>query len=155
MRFPRASGVLLHPTSLPVPHGSGDFGRDAYHCVDWLVGAGQKLWQLLPLAGIGPGNSPYMSNSAFAGNPLLIDLAELQTQGWLAAEDLVPVPGLDAAKIDFAVMYPFRMARLAKAAAAFAANSTAAHRAEYAAFVAEQKSWLADYALFMSLCESL
>ena len=75
MRFTRASGVLLHPTSLPGPHGSGDFGPDAYHYVDWLVGAGQRLWQLLPLAGIGPGNSPYMSNSAFAGNVLLIDLA--------------------------------------------------------------------------------
>jgi 4-alpha-glucanotransferase len=83
MRFPRASGVLLHPTSLPGPHGSGDFGREAYHFVDWLAGAGQKLWQLLPLAGIGPGNSPYMSNSAFAGNPLLIDLTELYSQGWL------------------------------------------------------------------------
>ena len=59
MRFDRACGVLLHPTSLPGPHGSGDFGQAAYHFVDWLVGAGQKLWQILPLGGIGPGNSPY------------------------------------------------------------------------------------------------
>ena len=126
MRFPRASGVLLHPTSLPGPHGSGDFGREAYHYVDWLVGAGQKLWQLLPLAGIGPGNSPYMSNSAFAGNPLLIDLAELHTQGWLDAADLAPVPGLDDAQVNFAVMHPFRMQLLAKAATAFAARGDAA-----------------------------
>ena len=75
MRFPRASGVLLHPTSLPGPHGSGDFGADARHFVDWLVAGGQTLWQILPLGGIGPGNSPYMSTSAFAGNVLLIDLA--------------------------------------------------------------------------------
>jgi len=76
MRFPRASGVLLHPTSLPGPHGSGDLGDAAYHFVDWLAAARQRLWQVLPLGGIGPGNSPYMSNSAFAGNVLLVDLAE-------------------------------------------------------------------------------
>ena len=154
MRFPRASGVLLHPTSLPGPHGSGDFGREAYHWVDWLVRAGQTLWQLLPLAGIGPGNSPYMSNSAFAGNPLLIDLAELLTQGWLTAVDLAPVPGLDDSQINFAVMYPFRMERLAKAAANFATHGTAAQQADHARFVAAHSNWLEDYALFMSLCES-
>ena len=59
MRFPRASGVLLHPTSLPGPHGCGDCGAAAYHFVDWLVSAGQTLWQILPLGGIGAGNSPY------------------------------------------------------------------------------------------------
>ena len=155
MRFPRASGVLLHPTSLPGPHGSGDFGPDAYHCVDWLASAGQKLWQLLPLAGIGPGNSPYMSNSAFAGNPLLIDLAELHTQGWLQPADLAPVPGLNATQINFAVMHAFRMQRLAKAAACFAASATAAQQAEYDRFVAQHHGWLDDYALFMSLCEHL
>ena len=94
MRFDRACGVLLHPTSLPGPHGSGDFGSAAYHFVDWLVTAGQKLWQILPLGGIGPGNSPYMSSSAFAGNVLLIDLAELQARGWLEAAELEPAPGL-------------------------------------------------------------
>ncbi len=153
MRLPRASGVLLHPTSLPGPHGSGDFGREAYHCVDWLASAGQTLWQLLPLAGIGPGNSPYMSNSAFAGNPLLIDLAELQTQGWLAAADLAPVPGLDDSQINFAVMHPFRMERLAKAAACFADQGRAEQQADYSRFVAAHANWLEDYALFMSLCE--
>ena len=157
MRFPRASGVLLHPTSLPGPHGSGDFGPEAYHFVDWLVAAGQKLWQLLPLAGIGPGNSPYMSNSAFAGNALLIDLAELQQQGWLDAADIAPMPGLKAAgnaQIDFSLMYPFRMERLAKAAARFASHGTAAQREDFARFHADHASWLTDYALFMSLCEA-
>ena len=125
MRFPRASGVLLHPTSLPGPHGSGDLGREAYHFVDWLVAGGQKLWQVLPLAGIGPGNSPYMSNSAFAGNVLLVDLAELHEQGWLDAADLQPVPGLAAEAVDYAVVHPFRMERLHKAALRFAAAGTA------------------------------
>ena len=155
MRFPRASGVLLHPTSLPGPHGSGDLGPEAYHFVDWLVAGGQKLWQLLPLAGIGPGNSPYMSNSAFAGNVLLVDLAELHTQGWLDEADLAPVPGLTADAVDFAAMYPFRMQRLARAAARFANNGSAAQRQDYTAFLAEQHSWIEDYALFMALCEHL
>ena len=88
MKLPRQSGILLHPTSLPGPHGSGDFGASAYHFVDWLVKAGQKLWQILPLGGIGPGNSPYMSSSAFAGNLLLIDLNELVERGWLDAADV-------------------------------------------------------------------
>ncbi len=161
MRFPRASGVLLHPTSLPGPHGSGDLGLEAYHFVDWLVAAGQKLWQMLPLSGIGPGNSPYMSNSAFAGNVLLVDLAELQRQGWLDAADLLPVAGLDGApegpaagQIDYAVMYPFRMERLAKAAARFAAAGTPAQHEDFQRFQTEHASWLPDYALFMSLCEA-
>jgi 4-alpha-glucanotransferase len=154
MRFDRASGVLLHPTSLPGPHGSGDFGREAYNFVDWLVAGGQRLWQLLPLAGIGPGNSPYMSNSAFAGNALLIDLAELQTQGWLDKEDLVPAADFNNTQINFAAMYPYRMQRLAKAATAFANKGTAAQRDDYQRFLEEQKSWLEDFALFLSLCES-
>ncbi len=155
MRFPRASGVLLHPTSLPGPHGSGDLGHDAYHFVDWLVAGGQKLWQILPLTGIGPGNSPYMSNSAFAGNVLLVDLADLHAQGWLDAEGLVPVDGLSAEAVDFAVMYPYRMERLAHAAKHFRRHGTAAQQDDFQRFLADHWSWLDDYALFMSLCEHL
>ena len=134
MRFERASGVLLHPTSLPGPHGSGDFGPDAYHFVDWLAAAGQKLWQILPLAGIGPGNSPYMSNSAFAGNLLLIDLADLHQQGWLPAAALAPEAGLNAEQVDFAVVHPYRMQRIAHAAANFAATGTPDQQADFAQF---------------------
>jgi 4-alpha-glucanotransferase len=154
MRFPRASGVLLHPTSLPGPHGSGDFGPEAYHFVDWLASAGQRLWQILPLAGIGPGNSPYMSNSAFAGNVLLIDLNELQSQGYLDPADTAPLPATDSTQIDFAQMYPFRMQRLAKAAARFESHGTAEQRADFSRFQTEQQSWLDDYAVFMALCET-
>ncbi|MDP1108773.1 4-alpha-glucanotransferase, partial [Klebsiella pneumoniae] len=60
----RSSGVLLHITSLPGPHGMGDFGPDAYRFVDWLQSAGQSLWQLLPTTPIGPGDSPYQGVSA-------------------------------------------------------------------------------------------
>ena len=154
MRFPRASGMLLHPTSLPGPHGSGDFGADARHFVDWLVAGGQTLWQILPLGGIGPGNSPYMSTSAFAGNVLLIDLAELQQQGWLEAADLAPAVGLDGERVNFAAVVPFRMERLERAAERFADGATPPQRQAYAEFVAAQRSWLDDYALFMALCEA-
>jgi 4-alpha-glucanotransferase len=154
MRFPRASGVLLHPTSLPGRHGSGDFGPEAYHFVDWLAAGAQKLWQVLPLGGIGPGNSPYMSPSAFAGNVLLVDLAELQQQGWLDEADLLPAPGLRDDRVDYACMVPFRMARLAKAAARYAAASSAEQRAAFAAFAEQQADWLHDHALFMALCEA-
>ena len=157
MRFPRASGVLLHPTSLPGPHGSGDLGPAAYAFVDWLAQAGQSLWQTLPLGGIGPGNSPYMSSSAFAGNVLLIDLAELQQRGWLGSDALARPPAAAAAeprRIDFVSMVAWRMRVLKQAAAQFAQAATAANLANFDAFCAEEIIWLDDYALFMALCEA-
>lgn len=154
LRLPRASGVLLHPTSLPGPHGSGDLGPAAHHFVDWLQGAGQRLWQMLPLGGIGPGNSPYMSSSAFAGNVLLIDLAELQQRGWLGADALARPPAADPHRIDFATMVPWRMGKLAEAARGFAAGASAADRADLAAFCTAQAHWLDDYSLFMAQCDA-
>ncbi len=153
MRFPRASGVLLHPTSLPGPHGSGDFGAAAYHFVDWLVAAGQKLWQILPLGGIGAGNSPYMSTSAFAGNVLLIDLEELHRHGWLEADEIVPPAGLAEQRLNYAAVVPFRMDRLARAAQRFATKASAEERADLAAFAERHADWLPDHALFMTLAE--
>jgi 4-alpha-glucanotransferase len=153
MRFPRRSGVLLHPTSLPGPHGSGDFGPSAYHFVDWLVAGGQRLWQILPLGEIGLGNSPYMSRSAFAGNVLLIDLGELQRRGWLSDEDLAPVPGLEDRAVNFDAVLPYRMERLQRAAQRFQAQASPAERADLAAFSAAHASWLDNYALFMALVE--
>ena len=149
MRFPRMSGVLLHPTSLPGPHGSGDLGAAAYHFVDWLAGAGQKLWQILPLGSIGPGNSPYMSISAFAGNPLLIDLQDLVNRGWLAADELGRSIFPDE-RIDFTAVIPFRLAMLRKAAAGFFAAGGQGH-SEFNNFRAAHARWLDDYSLFMAL----
>ena len=153
MRFPRASGVLLHPTSLPGPHGSGDFGPSAYHFVDWLATARQRLWQMLPLGGIGPGNSPYMSSSAFAGNVLLIDLAELGQHGWLTADELLPPDGIEPHRLNFAAVWPYRMDRLARAARRFAAMVTPQQEHELQAFCAEHASWIDDYTLFMALAD--
>ena len=94
----RCSGVLLHPTSLPGPHGCGDFGAEAYHFVDWLRTAGQTLWQVLPLNPVGAGNSPYQSVSVFAGNPLLVDLAPLVERGWL---DHPPPHDFERMRVDY------------------------------------------------------
>src|SRR5450759_587621 len=151
MRFPRSSGVLLHPTSLPGPHGSGDFGPAAYHFIDWLVVAGQKLWQILPLGPVSLGNSPYMSLSAFAGNPLLIDLAELGHKGWLHADELDSARNFPTDHIDFGKVIPFRTKMLRHAAKNFFAHASVNDRAEYESFDNQQQSWLADYALFMAL----
>lgn len=153
MRFPRASGVLLHPTSLPGPHGSGDLGPAALHFVDWLVAAGQKLWQILPLGGIGAGNSPYMSPSAFAGNVLLIDLAELAQHGWLDPAELVPDVHFQDRRVAYDAVVPWRLARLERAAARFAAAGAPADHAAFAGFCRAQGHWLDDYALFMTLAD--
>ncbi len=152
MRFPRSSGILLHPTSLPGPYGSGDFGAGAYHFVDWLVSAGQQMWQILPLGGIGPGNSPYMSSSAFAGNVLLIDLDDLRAQGWLAADELLPHPDFKAQRVDYGLVHQYRMTKLRIAASRFLADKQH-HHAEFTAFCSAEQSWLDDYALFMALAE--
>src|SRR5215468_308892 len=88
MSFPRASGILLHPTSLPSRGGIGDFGASAYAFADFLSAARQGLWQTLPMGPLGFGNSPYSSTSAFAGNPLLISLERLAERGWLESSQV-------------------------------------------------------------------
>ncbi|MGC9163025.1 MAG: 4-alpha-glucanotransferase [Thiomonas sp.] len=152
-RFARCSGVLLHLTSLPGPHGSGDLGPNAYHFIDWLQASGQRLWQFLPLGPVGIGHSPYMSSSAFAGNVLLIDLGELQQRGWLDADDLAPTHGLDATQVLFEQVIPYRMGRLQRAAQRFAASASAQDRADLAAFRTAHSAWLDDFTLFMALSE--
>ena len=151
MRLDRASGVLLHPSSLPGPHGSGDLGPAAYHFIDWLAVAGQSLWQILPLGDVGLGHSPYMSPSAFAGNVLWVDLAELQQRGWLTPDELQPDPAFDARQVHYGAVRAFRESRLAWAARRFEAQASAPERAELAAFEAAQAHWLPDYALFRVL----
>ena len=147
----RASGILLHPTSLPGVFGAGDFGTEAYKFVDWLVSAGQTYWQVLPLGEIGPGNSPYMSSSAFAGNILLIDLAELADQGWLIHEDMKPHLEFRADRANFSLMQPFRLERLRRAARSFFTSSNAKMRRAYDEFCTAESEWLEDYALFMTI----
>ena len=103
---PRYSGILVHPTSLPSPYGIGDFGKGAYDFINFLVGAGQKIWQILPLGPTGYGDSPYQSFSAFAGQPLLISPDELVRDGLLAGESLSDYPRFDPNHIYYGDVIP-------------------------------------------------
>ncbi len=147
----RYSGVLCHPTSFPAPHGIGDLGDAAFRFVDWLALAAQRLWQILPLTPPGPGNSPYASPSAFAGNPLLVSLS------WLAGDGLLERAAIDNHPPfpDYAVDYPaveaWKLARLRDAFSAFRRGAAADQRQAFDAFRAEAAGWLDDYALFMAL----
>jgi 4-alpha-glucanotransferase len=146
----RRSGVLLHPTSLPGPHGCGDLGAAAYHFVDWLVTAGQSLWQVLPLNPVGPGNSPYQSVSTFAGSPLLVDLEDLVEHGWLGrASDAA----FERTRTDYARVVPARMALLREAWTGFGQAAKDEDRKQLQEFRDQQRHWLDDYALFMTLDE--
>src|SRR5580700_11432157 len=92
MPFPRSTGILLHPISLPSRGGIGDFGPTAYEFIDFLASARQGLWQVLPLGPPANGDSPYSTTSAFAGNPLLISLERLAERGWIPASRLQDLP---------------------------------------------------------------
>jgi 4-alpha-glucanotransferase len=146
----RSAGVLLHLTSLPGPHGVGDFGPDAYRFVDWLASAGQRVWQWLPTNPIGPGNSPYQSVSAFAGSPLMVALEPLVEAGWLPSPDL-PAQGFSRERVDFGQIVPWRLAQLRAAERGFREQASSAQRAEFAGWCDENAAWLEDYALFMAL----
>ncbi|NBT10803.1 MAG: 4-alpha-glucanotransferase, partial [Betaproteobacteria bacterium] len=148
----RTSGILLHITSLPGPHGIGDFGPDAQRFVDWLASAGQTVWQWLPTTPIGPGNSPYQSVSAFAGSPLMVAFEPLVAAGWMEPQALHGAPVRDrGARVDFDAVVPWRLERLRLAHAGFERQATAAERAALAAWRADQAWWLDDYLLFMAL----
>ncbi|MBV8605100.1 MAG: 4-alpha-glucanotransferase [Pelomonas sp.] len=144
----RCSGVLLHITSLPGPHGAGDFGPASRRFVDWLSGAGQTLWQLLPITPIGPGDSPYQGVSAFAGNQWLVALEPFVEKGWLALD---AVPAFDPLRVDYGSVLPWREQQLRRAAAGFFAGAAAADRAAFEAWRAAEQAWLDDYALFMAI----
>src|SRR6202158_6156860 len=104
MLFPRATGILLHPTSLPSRGGIGDFGPAAYEFVDFLAAGRQGLWQGVRLGPPANGNSPYSSTSAFAGNPLLISLERLAECGWIEPSHLAELPS-QAGASDYESVY--------------------------------------------------
>jgi hypothetical protein len=140
--LPRHNGILLHPTSLPGPHGSGDLGPAAYHFVDWLVGAGQSVWQVLPLGSVGPGNSPYISPSAFAGNELLIDLCQLRDAGWISEADLRSLPAFSTGRVDYDAVRHFRIAHLRRAAKHFFSHQSVGQRLAFEGFCAAARAGL-------------
>jgi 4-alpha-glucanotransferase len=141
----RASGVLLHPTSLSSPYGIGSLGPEAFQFADWLTAAGQRIWQVLPLGPTGYGESPYALFSAFAGNPLLISPKLVMEQGWLDAADLKESPSFPAGTVDFERLIPWKMKLLRKAFQRFRPC------AAYEQFIAQEGAWLDEYARFMAL----
>jgi 4-alpha-glucanotransferase len=150
MRFPRSSGVLLHPTSLPGRFGIGDLGPDAYHLIDALVEGGQSIWQVLPLGPTGYGDSPYQCFSAFAGNPLLISPEILLYQGHLEPGDLAAVPAFPEETVDFGTVIGWKLGVLNQAYRRFH-DAGGADDSGYRAFCQRSRVWLDDYALFMAL----
>jgi len=144
----RKSGILLHPTSLPGPGGIGSFGVEARGFVDFLRNAGQSLWQILPLGPTAFGNSPYMCYSAFAGNPLLIDLRLLVEEGDLNESALQDELSTERVAYDLAKEH--KAAALGRAATNFFASADRARLEEFWHFC-DTTPWLHDYALFMAL----
>ena len=144
----RCSAILMPVSSLPSPYGIGSFGKAAYAFADFLHAAGQSCWQLLPLGPTSYGDSPYSSPSSFAGNPYFIDLDLLAEDGLLTREDLDGLSwGDDPRHVDYGPLYEARYAVLAKAKQ----RGWDRDRAAVETFAAQNRDWLADYALYMAL----
>lgn len=150
MAFPRSSGILLHPTSLPGGHGIGDLGREAYKFVDWLVQAGQSFWQVLPLNPTGYGDSPYQSFSACAGNHLLISLDTLAEAG-LIPGSMLPMMG-KSAQIEFGMVVQSKTELLRRAFKGFREKAPLWMKDRFGSFCGSARNrWLEDYALFRAI----
>lgn len=154
MPFPRSCGILLHPTSFPSRYGIGDLGREAYQLVDFLVESGQQLWQILPLGPTGYGNSPYMSFSALAGNPLLLSPDILLEKGLLTPEDIQDIPQFPLDKVDFEKVITWKMPILRQAARNFNQNTNTFKYRQFEGFCHGNSFWLDDYALFMAILDT-
>jgi 4-alpha-glucanotransferase len=151
--FPRASGILLHITSLPGPYGIGDMGPAARDFVDRLAAAGQSYWQVLPLNPTGFVDSPYQGLSSFAGNTNLISIDDLVARGWLTAETAADRPPFRARRAEYETVIVWHEEMLTLAWERFAASAGVADRQSYASWRAENAWWLDDYALFITLKE--
>ncbi len=154
----RASGILLHPTSLPTRFGIGDLGPRAYEFVDWLAAAGQRYWQVLPLCPADAGGSPYQSASSFAGNPLLISPELLAEDGLVTDADLeeAALPDFESApRVDFALAADRKMRLLERAVERFHSQAAAGHWPDLLhQFVDQHRAWVEAHALFMAAREA-
>ncbi len=152
MPFERASGLLLHISSLPSLGGIGDLGPAAYEFASFLHAAGQRIWQVLPLNPVGYGNSPYAALSAMAVNPLLVSMEVLRDWGWLTAEQLhaAALPGA-AGAVDFDSVIEKKLPPLQQAAAHFLEQRPGEQWARFEKFCTDKASWLDDYVAFVVL----
>ena len=151
MQWPRASGILVHPTSFPGRFGVGDLGPGAITMLDFLHHARQRMWQVLPLGPTGYGASPYALLSAFAGNPLLISPERLLEDNLLASVDLEDAPVGHEDRVDYGAVIPWKSKLLRASYARYERVASAALRVEFMAFCAAQAGWLDEFALFMAL----
>jgi 4-alpha-glucanotransferase len=135
----RSSGILLHPTSLPGRFGIGDLGKEAYAFIDFLAQSHQKIWQVLPLGPTGFGNSPYLSYSAFAGNPLLINLEWLVAENLLSEDDLNQLPHFSEDQVDFDLVIAHKIPLLRKASHNFDQVATPQRKQAFEAFCQEHQ----------------
>lgn len=147
----RASGVLLHPTSLPGPDGIGDLGPGASAWLKWLGEAGCRWWQVLPLGPTGYGDSPYQSGSSFAGNPLLISLDLAREDGLLREQDFERRPSFPGDRVEYGAVIAHKDGMLRLAARRFVEGGAPGLEAEFRRFCRAQGDWLEDYALFSAL----
>lgn len=152
MTFPRSTGILLHPISLPSRGGIGDFGPSAYEFLDFLSGARQGLWQVLPLNPPANGTSPYSSTSAFAGNPLLISLERLAAHGWLDPAELSVLTN-SVGPIDYSQVKRDKLPLVRRAAENFSNRASLEARGRFENFCAQNAWWLEDYVAFDALRE--
>ena len=151
MSFPRSSGILLHPTSLPSRFGIGDLGPQAYAFIDFLHASGQQLWQVLPLGPTGYGDSPYACYSAFAGNPLLISPETLVQYSLLTEQDLSGFHNDQSNLVKFDEVHTIKDQLLRKAYDQYQLSTDTRLRSAFETFTEENVSWLDDYALFQAL----
>ena len=151
MKFPRSSGILLHPISLPGQFGIGDFGDEATSFVEFLAAAGQKIWQVLPLGPTGYGDSPYQCFSNFAGNTLLISPKRLIDSGLLTNEDIKDHPIFPEERIDYPKVKEFKARLLQKAYRNFLELGESKEHESFERFCLAQASWLDDWALYRAI----
>jgi 4-alpha-glucanotransferase len=154
MSFPRESGILLHPTSLPSRFGIGDLGKEAYQFADFLASTGQRLWQILPLGPTGYGNSPYQCLSVFAGNPLLISLERLVEDKFLDPIELENEPSFPKDRVDYDSVIKFKTPLLKKSFETFERRAAWPERKRFKVFCRKNAGWLDTYSLFMALKEA-
>jgi 4-alpha-glucanotransferase len=151
MSFPRASGILLHPTSLPGSFGIGDLGAEAYKFVDFLEKSKQTYWQILPLGPTGYGDSPYQCFSAFAGNTHLISPEKLVEEELLTEEEINQKPDFAEDRVDFGGVYEWKNWILPNAYERFRMTTSVDLRGKFETFSQQNAAWLDDYALYRAL----
>lgn len=154
MNIKRSSAVLLHVTSLPSEFGIGDMGTTAYKFIDFLQNSGHRYWQLLPLNPTEDafGHSPYSSYSAFAGNPLLISPELLVEEGYLSKKDIAHKITFSESAVDFKEVSTYKYELLEKAYTTFKKENKKFKKA-FDKFCSENRDWLDDYALYLTLKE--